>query len=160
MFTNVNCHWLARIVNIWYNEPSFYFSWVWAPPFDLKVQLSSFFSTLSGITGVSKAQLVSSCGHVATLLVTQMFLLLSGAIRHVLERSRSLSHWVTESTYFSHAKLPNSPCFKESWRDGEALLHYYLSLPCQPNVRNLHGGVNVLLTPGLIMALSFESENA
>ena len=46
-------------------KPSFYFSWVWAPP-GLKAQLSSFSSSLSGITGSSKSQLVSSCCCLAT----------------------------------------------------------------------------------------------
>ena len=46
-------------------KPSFYFSWVQAPP-GLKTQLSSFSSSSSGITGFSKAQLVSSSYCLAT----------------------------------------------------------------------------------------------
>ena len=47
-------------------KPSFYFSWVWAPP-GLTIQWSSFSSSLSGIADSSKSQLVSSCCCLATL---------------------------------------------------------------------------------------------
>ena len=45
---------------------------------------------------------------VATLLFTHIFLLLCSAICPVWERARSLSHKVTETTYFSHGKFPYS----------------------------------------------------
>ena len=85
-------------------KSSFYFSWVWAPPCST-AQLSSFSSSLSGIPGSSKLQLVSSCCCLATLFYSHkkfstslwchlhnyvISILLGG---HVLERDSSLSHY-------------------------------------------------------------------
>ena len=64
----INCQWLARLsLSIWYERTFFLLFLGVGSSFDLKIKLSSFSSSLSRITGISKAQLVSSWCCVATL---------------------------------------------------------------------------------------------
>ena len=64
----VNYQWQGRFsLSIWYERTFFLLFMGVGSSFDFKIKLSSFSSSLSGIVGVSKAQLVSSCYCVATL---------------------------------------------------------------------------------------------
>ena len=125
-------------------KPSFYFSWDQAPA-GLTAQLSSFSSSLSGIADSSKSQLVSSCDCLATLFYSHKDF--STSLWHHLQdfyspsplegmcwRGIVPSHTIfTRDTYFSHANLP-CPLVGGGEKDGKALWHYCLSLPCHPSV--------------------------
>ena len=136
-------------------KPSFYFSWVLAPPC-LTAQLSSFSTSSSGIVGSFKLQLVSTCCCLATHFYSHnFFLFLCGTIYIILYSPSSLEGMcqrgiapsctiVTRDTYFSCAIFPFPPA------GGAGMVrhfkcHFCLSLPCHPNVKNLCGGVHVII---------------